>query len=146
MITDQLLKVSSTQVVTATAVSTDTIDLTQARDIGEGQELFMHFNCEEAAASAGATTVEFQVIVSAAAGLTSPTVVGSSGAIPKASLVVGTRIAVRINPQIGGLGLRYLGANYIVNTANLTTGKFSAQVVMDVQGANKNYGSGFAVL
>jgi phosphoglucomutase len=35
MITDKLLRVSEDQALTTTAVSTDTIDLSVARDIGE---------------------------------------------------------------------------------------------------------------
>ena len=39
MITDKLLRVSEDQALTTTAVSTDTIDLSVARDIGEGEDL-----------------------------------------------------------------------------------------------------------
>ena len=145
MINDALLKVSSSQAVTASAVSTDVIDLSQARDIGEGEELFMHFNTEVAATAAGAATVEFQVIGSTAANLGSPVVLGSSGPIPKASLPIGARVAVKINPQIASLGLRYLGANYVVTTGPLTAGTFSAQIVNDIQDGGKSYASGFSV-
>ena len=41
MITDALLRVSEDQALTTTAVSTDTIDLVVARDIGEGTPLYM---------------------------------------------------------------------------------------------------------
>ena len=108
--------------MTTSAVSTDTIDLSQARDIGEGKDLYMHFIVDEAVTSGtSASTVEFQVIGSAAAALTSPVVLGSSGAIVKTALILGKRVAVRINPQIASLGLRYLGANYVAS-ATLTAG------------------------
>lgn len=145
MITDALLRVSDSQAVTATAVSTNTIDLSGNRDVGEGNDLYMNFAVTEAALAAGAATVEFQVIASAAAGLTSPTVVGSSGAIGKASLTLGANVAVRINPQVASLGLRYLGANYVVSTGPLTAGKFTADVVETIQDGKKFYASGFSV-
>lgn len=145
MITDALLRVSSSQAVTSTAVSTDTIDLSIARDIGEGEELYMNFAVTEAVTASGSATVEFQVIGSAAANLGSPVVLGSSGAIGKASLPIGANVAVRINPQIASLGLRYLGANYVVSTGPLTAGKFIADVVVDIQDGRKFYASGFSV-
>ena len=43
MITDALLRLSADQAVTASAVSTNTIDLSQIRDIGEGKPLYMVF-------------------------------------------------------------------------------------------------------
>lgn len=145
MITDKLLRVSDSQAVTASAVSTDTIDLSVARDIGEGEALYMNFAVTEAATAAGAATVTFQVIASDAANLGSPVVIGSSDAIPKASLVVGANIPVRISPQIGSLGKRYLGANYVVATGPLTAGKFIADIVHGVQDGKKSYASGFTV-
>lgn len=146
MITDKLLRVSTAQTVTTDAVSTDTIDLSVARDIGEGHELYMHFIVDEAATSdTGGSTVTFNVIGSASADLSSATVLGSSGAIVKTALTVGKRVAVRINPQIASLGLRYLGAQYDVS-ATLTAGKFTADIVEAVQDGQKFYASGFSVV
>lgn len=145
MITDKNLRVSTDQAVTATAVSSDTIDLSQARDIGEGKDLYMNFAVTEAATAAGAATVEFQVIASDAAALSSPTVIGSSGAIAKTALTLGANIAVRINPRIGSLGQRYIGANYVVSTGPLTAGKFTADIVETIQDGKKFYASGFSV-
>lgn len=146
MITDQLLKVSTAQTVTATAVSTDTIDLSVARDVGEGQDLFMVFTVDEAVTAAGAATVDFQVIGSSAANLSSPVLIGSSGPIGKAALPVGATVAVRLNAQVASLGQRYLGGNYVVATGPLTAGKFTANVVADIQDGRKSYASGFSVV
>jgi len=146
MITDKLLRVSTAQAVTTDAVSTDTIDLSVARDIGEGKDLYMHFIVDEAATSAtGGSTVTFNVVGSTAADLSSPVVLGSSGAIVKTDLAIGKRIAVRINPQIASLGLRYIGAQYDVS-ATLTAGKFTADIVETVQDGQKFYASGFSVV
>lgn len=86
MITDALLRVSDAQALTTTAVSTNTIDLVQARDMGEGRDLY--FNFAMITAAVGGTSVKFEVISSAAAALTSPTVIGSSDAIVTASCLL----------------------------------------------------------
>lgn len=143
MITDKLLRVSEDQALTTTAVSTDTIDLSVARDIGEGQDLFMNFAVTTALA--GGTSVKFEVITSAAANLGSPTVIGSTDAIVTASLVAGYNTAVRINPQIASLGQRYLGARYTI-VGTYTSGKVTADVVMDIQDGRKSYPSGITVV
>lgn len=143
MITDQFLRVSNAQAVTTTAVSTDTVDLGTARDIGAGEDLYMHFTV--GTAFAGGTSTEFQVIGSANADLSSPTVLGSSGAIATAGLTAGRRVAVRVNPFINSLGQRYFGARYVVVGTN-TTGTVSADVVHGVQDQGKNYASGFSVV
>ena len=145
MITDKLLRVSTDQAVTSTAVSTDTIDLSVARDIGEGKKLIMNFAVTEAATADGAATVTFQVIGSTSADLSSPVVLGSTGAIGKASLTLGANIAVDINTLIGSKGYRYIGANYVVATGPLTAGKFTADIVETVQDGRKFYASGFTV-
>lgn len=146
MITDKLLRVSTDQAVTVDAVSTDTIDLSVARDIGEGKDLYMHFAVTEDFTAAGAATLTFQVIGSTAANLGSPVVLGSTGPIALADLVAGKRHAVRINPLIGSLGYRYLGAQYDVATGPMLTGKVTADIVEAIQDGQKFYRSGFTVV
>jgi hypothetical protein len=143
MITDKLLRVSTDQAVTTTAVSADTIDLSIARDMGEGQELFMNFAVTTA--MAGGTSVKFEVIQSASADLSSPTVIGSTDAVVTASLVAGYNTAVRINPQIGLNGQRYIGARYTV-VGTFSAGKITADVVASIQDGKKFYASGFTVV
>jgi hypothetical protein len=144
MITDKLLRVSTDQAVTTTAVSTDTVDLSIARDMGEGGDLYMNFAMTEA--FAGGTSTNFEIIIADNAALSSNVVViGASGAIVTASLTLGTNVAVRLNPQIASLGKRYLGARYTVSGTN-TAGKVVADIVTDIQDGKKFYASGFAVV
>jgi len=144
MITDKLLRVSTDQAVTTTAVSTDTVDLSVARDIGEGSDLYMNFAVTEA--FAGGTSTNFEVIIADNAALSSNVVViGASGAIVTADLTLGKNVAVRLNPQIASLGKRYLGARYTVSGTN-SAGKVTADMVMDVQDGKKFYASGFTVV
>lgn len=144
MITDALNKVSSAQALTTTAVSTDKIDLQTARDIGEGENLFMLFSVDTQLA--GGTSVTFEAVVADDAALsTNVTVVGSSGAILTAALVAGYTTAVRLNPMISSLGRRYFGARYTIS-GTYTSGNASAQVVHDIQDGKKFYASGFTVV
>ena len=143
MITDKLLRVSEDQAVTTTVVSTDTIDLGVARDMGEGKELFMNFAVTTA--FAGGTSLKFEIISSATANLASPTVIGSSDAVVTAALVAGKNVAVAINPQIESKGQQYLGARYTV-VGTMSAGKVTADVVETVQDGKKFYASGFTVV
>tara|TARA_Y100000739_G_C20330324_1_gene338520 strand:+ start:183 stop:614 length:432 start_codon:yes stop_codon:yes gene_type:complete len=142
MITDKLLRVSEDQALTTTAVSTDTIDLSVARDVGEGTALYMNFAVTEALANG--TSVKFEVISSAAANLGSPTVIGSTDAILTAALTLGKNVVVRINPDIAGKGQRYLGARYTI-AGTFNAGKVTADVVETIGDGRKFYASGFTV-
>ena len=149
MILDALLQLAAAQAVTTTAVSTNTIDLGAARDIGTGKDLYAVITVDEAAAAAGAATVQFQVISSAAANLSSPTILGQTDAIAKTELTVGRKpIVVPIPPAILNaqpIGQRYLGLQFTVGTGPLTAGKFTCYISDSDVNVNKNYPSGFTV-
>lgn len=149
MMTDALLQLSSAQAVTASAVSTNTIDLGTARDLGTGGDLYAVFNVDVAATAAGAATVNFQVISSANANLSSANVIAQTDAIPKTDLTLGRKpIVVCISPATLlalPVGQRYLGVQYTVATGPLTAGSFSAAITDSVVDVNKNYPSGFTV-
>jgi len=149
VITDALLQLSVAQAVTASAVSTNTIDLGTNRDVGAGSDLYVAFTVDVAATAAGAATVTFQVISSAAAALTSPAIISQTDAIPKTDLTIGRKpIVLCINSQVLNalpIGQRYLGAQYTVATGPLTAGSFSAFITDSDISVNKNYPSGFTV-
>ena len=142
MITDSLLRVSEDQAVTSTAYSTNTIDLSVARDVGEGTALYMNFALTEAFANG--TNITFEVVTSANANLSSHDVVGSSTTIATAALTLGKNIVVAINPQIASKGKRYLGARYVV-TGTMNARKVTADVVETIGDGQKYYASGFTV-
>jgi hypothetical protein len=140
---------SEAQAVTATAVSTNTLDLGQARDIGAGEDLSVFIDVDVAALAAGAATVDFQFISSASAALTSPTELASTGPIGKAELTLG-RKAIELKVQRAllnaqPLGQRYVGLQYVVATGPLTAGSFTAGIVVDFNDEKKYYASGFSV-
>lgn len=148
MILDALTLVSNAQAVTASAVSANTIDLSQNRDIGAGAEVCFSVTVDENFATA--TAVEIQVITSAAANLGSPTVIGSTGALAIAQLTAGRKpIEVRIPRAVllaQPIGQRYLGLNYVVTGSNATAGKFTAAIYSgDFQDVAKNYPIGYSI-
>lgn len=147
MIVDNLAVFSAAQAVTSTAVSTNTYDLLTAQDIGEGKPIYVDFKVPTTFTAGGSATLTIQIITSASANLSSPTVIDQSGAIPVASLVAGYRTALRIPPQIGSLGQRYLGVQYTVATGPMTGGAIDARMTLGIEdGVGKNYPSGYAVL
>lgn len=149
MITDALLQLSSAQAVTATVVSTNTIDLSQARDIGAGGDMYAVFNVDTTATAVGAATVSFEVISSAAAALTTPTVLIATGAIPITDLVAGRAPLSVCIPQslLTTLpkGQRYLGVRYTVATGPLTAGAFTCDLTDSEVSQPPYYASGFTV-
>jgi hypothetical protein len=152
MITDRLLTVSgsnnpgsaiSGQAITGDAYSTDTIDLSQARDIGEGTSLYMVFTVVQAFNTL--TSLDLEVVISANANLSSHTAIAERNVL-LAGLTAGAQYVVQLPPQIASLGLRYLGARYDVNGTDPTQGSILAQIVTDIQDGKKFYASGFTVL
>ncbi|ABY97655.1 hypothetical protein HMH05_25935 [Pseudomonas sp. SbB1] len=147
MITDKLNMFSGLagQAVTASAASTDVIDLgplthgNTRRDIGAGEPLFLVVCVLLAAAAAGAATVNFQLQTSDdnATWVT----LYDSGAKALADLAVGKQpVAVGLPRGVR----RYLRLNYSVGTGPLTAGTFWAGLVKDVQDT-ATYASGFVV-
>jgi hypothetical protein len=152
MITDALLQVSTAQAVTTTAFSTDTIDLGVNRDIGAGSDLKFVFGVNTSVTASGAATVTFQIVSSANANLSSPTILAQTDAIGKAELTAGRRpITLDIANSILAaqpIGQRYLGVQYTVGTGPLTAGAFTANLILGSESAdhNKYYPSGFTVV
>lgn len=149
MMLDALLQLSSAQAVTATAFSTNTIDLGVARDVGAGEDLYAVFGVDETATAAGNATVTFQVVSSANANLSSPHILSSTDAIPIADLVAG-RAPINLCVNAAALtslpqGERYLGVQYTIATGPLTAGKFTCYISDSEVTTGKNYASGFTV-
>lgn len=151
MITDAYLVLSGTnvpgssitgQAITADAYSTNTIDLGTARDIGEGENLYVVFTV--ITTFDNLTTLDLEVVGSANANLSSHTVLGETQ-VALANLTAGSQYVVRVPPQIASLGFRYLGARYDVTGTSPSAGAILAEVVHDIQDGKKFYTSGFTV-
>ena len=125
-------------------LSANSIDLGAKRDMGVGEDL--HMRVFITAAQTGGTSVEYQVITADNAALTTNvTIVGSTGAIPVASLTTGARFIADINPQIGSLGRRYLGAR-AVTVGAVAAGAALIDFGTDIEDGGKFYPVGFTVL
>lgn len=156
MITDALLLLSgintpgttiSGQAITATAVSTNTISLGTARDIGEGTNLYAVFTVVTATFITG-TSLTMEIIGTTNAALTSGIVsLGSTGAITLASggLALGKQHVVRINLQRASLGTAFIGGRYTVGGSNFANGEILCNIVTEIQDGMKFHDSGFTV-
>ena len=149
MILDLQNLCSDAQAVTATAVSTNAIDLWGAaaiatvpgpagttgvtssviNDVGRGETIEAF--CQVGTANfTGGTSMQAQLITSAAAALTGPTVLSETAVIALAALVAGYQFRFGTIPQ--GVAQRYLGFNYIV-VGTMATGTITAGFVLDRQ-------------
>ena len=132
MILDKELLLSDEQAITATAVSTNTIDLSAAlRDIGAGETIYAVVVVDVDFTAAGAATLVISLITDDAEALSSPTTILSTPAIGKAALTAGrVPIVIPVPPNIAE---QYLGLNYTVATGPMTAGKVTAFLAHSVQ-------------
>lgn len=131
---------SDDQAITATAVSTNVIDLgvrgtpygaaaALNGDVGKGTKIPLLVQVTEDFATL--TSLTFTVEVSANSDLSSSTVLYSSGAVAAASLVAGYQLPIDVVPK--GANARYLGIRYTVGGSNATAGAVTAGIAMGVQ-------------
>lgn len=129
MLTDKFLYFGEAQAVTATAVSTDTLDFSAFRNIGIGfqdVELFCFVGTSVTAAGAATVTITLETDDNSA--FSSATVIYSTTAIPKATLVAGFNALDGVKIPSGAE--RFLRLNYTVATGPLTAGTFTAGLVL----------------
>lgn len=130
---------SDDQAVTATAISENVIDLGVAgtpydaaaalnQDVGKGAPIPVLIQVTEDFATL--TSLTITVEVSAAAGLTSPTVLATE-TIAVADLVAGKQTCLQVLPNCADL--RYLGTRYTVAGPNATAGAITAGITMGNQ-------------
>lgn len=155
MILDHADQVMTAYAPTAqTATFSNYIDRLVAMENASGAPLYGYVNVNTSVTSAGAATVQFQVI----GNNSDPTfasgnvVLADSGAIPKATLVAGWQIPLAIShAQLLSLEpktafLRYLTILVTIGTANLTAGKFDGWLSnKPVPQDNLSYRAGYTV-
>lgn len=141
---------SSLQFCNQTALSTaatglalvgNVIDLTVARNVANGRQLYLVITVTTAVTSAGAATVAFLLASDAVAAIHvdgSATQHYSSFAIPKATLVAGYQLVVPL-PLESPAYQRFLGILQNVGTAALTAGAITAELTLDPPGPSKSY-------
>jgi hypothetical protein len=144
MYTDDLLRVSEDQAVTASAVSNYSINLGTARDIGEGKPLFMVFTVTETFQTL--TSLTFNICIDTNQNLATANSVIASKTVTRASggLAAGQQHVLQIPPQIASLGRQYLGASFTVGGSNATAGKVTVDITDTIQDGMKFPASGFS--
>jgi hypothetical protein len=147
MILDGQLEFSDSQAVTATAVSTNSVDLGPISPnlnvaIGTGENLFIRVANTVAMTDSGSdSTVTVTLETDDNAAFSSPTVVQTIGVFPAVS-PAGT---IRIARLVAGVDYeRYIQLRYTVAGGNLTTGSFDAHMLKDID-AYKNYADNITI-
>lgn len=134
---DARAEFSAAQAVTATAISTNVMNLkggglapNATENIGAPSLTYLVITAATAAAAAGAATVTATLESADDAGLaTNAKVHASTGAKALADLAAGATVAVI--PLPAGDYKQYLGVRYTVGTGPLTAGAFNAHLTLD---------------
>lgn len=144
MILDELLEFADATSVAAsagTALIGDVIDLQEARDIGNGEPMYLVIQCDTSIITGGAAgTVKFQLASDAAAAIAtdgSATVHFDTGAIATGAAgagltEAGATIAAIALPMEGAVYERYLGILCVTATTTTTAGAVNAFLTKDV--------------
>jgi hypothetical protein len=111
------------QSITTSAYSTDLIDLGSLRDVGAGEQVQVLIQTTEAFTAAGAATLTVTLETSSTEAFSVPVTLASTGAIPVASLTLGSKASITTVP---GKVLRYLRLAYTVATGPMTAGKITS--------------------
>ena len=131
MYVDSQLEFSDGQAVTAAAESTNIIDLSIARDIAVGEQLYVAINVTVAMTDSGSdSTLTVDAYYDSTETMT-PDAQQRLLIIPALS-AIGFQVYVPLSPHLSTT-YRYLALQYTPNSGNLTTGTFDAQLVWDIQ-------------
>lgn len=113
----------------------DQIDLGVARDIGNGQPLYLVITVDTLPTSAGAATAQFQLASDASASIATngtASVHFETKAFAISEMAAGTVLAAVALPIEGVAYERYLGILQVTGTAAFTGGKVNAFLTHDV--------------
>jgi hypothetical protein len=140
MYLDSRLEFSDGQAVTATAISTNVVDLISnasgknpVRDIGTGEDVYLVVITRTAATDSGSdATLAVSLESDSTENLaTSPTVHFTTGALAFAAFSAAGTVLAAVKLPSGNYE-RYLGVRYTVASGPLTAGNFDAFLTTDV--------------
>lgn len=142
MIMDSLLEFADGEDISQTAgtyLATNQIDMQDARDIGNGQPLYLVIQIDTAVVGTS-STVNFRLRSDSSAAIhaTTSTAHIETGAIAEALLVAGYQVIIPLPPEGSNAYERFLGVQAIVGTATTSAGTYSAFLTLDPVG-NKSY-------
>lgn len=113
----------------------DQIDLGAARDIGNGEPMYLVITVDTLPTSAGAATAQFQLASDASASIATngtASVHLETKAFAISEMAAGTVLAAIALPMEGVAYERYLGLLQVTGTAAFTGGKINAFLTHDV--------------
>lgn len=127
MILDKQLEFSNAQAITATATSTNVVDLgpKNGRGMSGSGHLPIEFTVATTFTAAGAATLTIQTRTSDSSDMSGAVVIAQSPPLALADLVAGKDV-----PYYPGLPVntkRYVDLNYVVSTGPFTAGAISAR-------------------
>lgn len=143
MILDNLLKFSDAQALTATAVSTNVVDLSSDRDIGIGEPMALVVSVGVAADfTTGDETYQVTLQTSTDEAFTSPITVVASAAINGDELAAGAKVVL----PIGFDNKQYLRVNYtLAGTTPTATVDAFLQPLSMIDGS-RDYANGYTIV
>jgi len=126
---DAQYRFSNAQAITASAASTNLVDLMAVRNLGDGRPLWLIVTCTVPMTDASSdSTVAVTVETDDAAAFGSATTAQTVGTFAATS-AAGTRFQVRLSPF--ATAERFVRLQYTVANGNLTTGSFTAFLTTD---------------
>lgn len=132
MYVDSQLLFSTAQAVTATAASTNSVDLGAVRDIGTGEPLYVVSIVTTAMTDAGSDSTLIVSLEGDSTTTFTPDGTDTLFTFPAVSAVGTTRIA-RLDPAMAALQYRYIQLKYTPGAGgNLTTGSFTSFITNNV--------------
>lgn len=142
MYVDNFLLFSDAQAVTATAASTNIVNLGAARDIGVGQELFVAVTVDVAMTDSGSDSTLAVSLEGDSSSTITPDATQALFTIP-ALAAAGSKYYARINPDFAA-AYQYLQLRYTPAGGNLTTGSFTASIVVGIDKVT-NFPKGYVI-
>lgn len=141
MYLDSQLLFSDAQAVTATAASTNLIDFGSARDMGNGERLYVVVLVDVAMTDSGSDSTVAVAIEGDSTTSVTPDYTRTLFTFSALSAAGTVKIAA-LGPD--DVNLQYLQLKYTVANGNLTTGSFTAFITKDIQ-KYTNYADGITI-
>jgi hypothetical protein len=116
---------------TGTYLLTNQIDMQEAKDLGNGQPVYLVIQIDTAI-SGTSSTINFRLRSDSSAAIhaTTSTAHIETGAIAEATLVAGYTVVIPL-PIEGNVYERYLGVQAVIGAATITVGTCSAFLTLD---------------
>ncbi len=131
MYLDAQLLFSDAQAITADAASTNIVDLSQVRDIGTGQSLYIVTIVDVAMTDSGSDSTLAVILEGDSTTTLNPDGSQTLFTIP-ATTAAGEKFFARLDPGSAPLQYQYIGIQYTPANGNLTTGSFTTFMTVNI--------------